>query len=94
MNHSDHAYVSSEWVHEEKRRYYCAWVQQDLFSDWVLCCRWGSLDSARGGQKTLLCHSKELGATLLQKMEKRRASRGYCDLQSSLVQTNENLGVC
>ena len=71
------AYFSSEWIHEEKRRYYRAWVQQDLFGDWVLCCRWGSLDSARGGHKTFLCSTQEEGAAHLQKFSKRRISRGY-----------------
>ena len=36
--------VEQRWIHDEKRRYYGVFLQQDLFGDWTLVRNWGSLE--------------------------------------------------
>ncbi|MCU7816787.1 MAG: WGR domain-containing protein [Candidatus Thiodiazotropha sp. (ex Rostrolucina anterorostrata)] len=65
------------WVHPDKRRYYRAHLQTDLFGDWTLTRSWGSLDSHHGQVRTELVDSKTNGQQILADIDKRRACRGY-----------------
>jgi hypothetical protein len=65
------------WLNMEKRRYYRAVVQRDLFGDWTITRSWGSLDSHRGQVRTELVASYEHCLIVMSDTEKRRVYRGY-----------------
>lgn len=65
------------WINKDKRRFYRAWVYQDLLDDWVLMRIWGSLDSSLGGERKELLSGLEEGLSKLQGIHKRRVSRQY-----------------
>ncbi|PVV12960.1 MAG: hypothetical protein B6D77_04995 [gamma proteobacterium symbiont of Ctena orbiculata] len=65
------------WIHQEKRRYYRAHLQPDLFGTWTLTRCWGSLDSQHGQVRTELVASQGKGQQILAGINKRRANHGY-----------------
>jgi hypothetical protein len=65
------------WINPEKRRYYRACLQTDLFGDWTLTRCWGSLDSHHGQVRTELVDNQAHGLRVLAGIEKRRTIRGY-----------------
>lgn len=65
------------WVNPQNQRYYSADLEQDLFGEWVLNCRWGSLRSQRGGVKITAVQSWEEGRAMIDALAKRRCKRGY-----------------
>jgi len=68
------------WRHEQKRRYYRAWLAQDLLGDWVLVRTWGSLDSHLGGSAQELVPDCAAGQEALRRLDRRRRQRGYRQL--------------
>ena len=62
---------------ETKEKYYTAIVQKDLFGQWVVFCQWGAKNSRHGGKKTIPVESFEMGVEQLEKIGKKRLSRGY-----------------
>ena len=69
--------TATQWAWRSTQRYYAATLTADLFETPVLVLQWGGLDSHRGGMKTLVVDSDEHGRALVQKIDKRRQSRGY-----------------
>jgi hypothetical protein len=65
------------WVNSEKRRYYRAHLQVDLFGDWTLTRSWGGLDNRHGQVRTELVDNQAHGLRVLAGIDKRRAVRGY-----------------
>ena len=65
------------WINPEKRRYYRAHLQVDLFGDWTLTRCWGSLDSHLGQVRTELVVNQVHGLRVLAGIDKRRSIRGY-----------------
>jgi hypothetical protein len=65
------------WIHQEKRRYYRAHLQTDLFGDWALIRSWGSLDSHHGQVRTERVDSQTKGRQIMAGIGRRRASHGY-----------------
>jgi predicted DNA-binding WGR domain protein len=65
------------WVHPQKRRYYEAFVLEDLLGDWEVVTSWGALDSKRGGGKVKIVDSREAAEAAIEKVGRRRQKRGY-----------------
>jgi hypothetical protein len=74
--------MNKVWVNMAKRRYYRAFLQEDLLGDWVLVRCWGSLDSQHGRICTELVDSMASGLATFGKIEKQRSTRGYHVLPS------------
>jgi predicted DNA-binding WGR domain protein len=66
-----------EWLNREKARYYKITVEKDGTNDIVLNHRWGGCNSNRGGRKNILVQTEEEVKKFIDKMIKRRKSRGY-----------------
>jgi predicted DNA-binding WGR domain protein len=65
-----------QWLNKAKERFYQIIVQED--SDKIrLDYTWGSCNTNRGGKKNLFLCSKEEAQKTIEKMMKRRKSRGY-----------------
>ncbi len=58
------------------RRYYVAWVQQDLFGP-VVVRIWGGIGTSRGGTKTDSFESASAAESALARLTRRLESRGY-----------------
>lgn len=65
-----------EWLNHEKSRYYTIAVKEET-NGIVLNHNWGSCVSNRGGTKDLLVQTKKEVQNIMNKMIKRRKSRGY-----------------
>ena len=65
-----------EWLNREKSRYYTIAVKEET-NGIVLSHDWGSCISNRGGTKDLYVQTKEEAQNFMNKMIKRRKSRGY-----------------
>ncbi|MES9991294.1 MAG: WGR domain-containing protein [Candidatus Thiodiazotropha sp.] len=65
------------WINQEKRRYYRAHLQPDLFGVWTLTRSWGSLDSNHGQVRRELVDSQTKGQQILAGINKRRSYHGY-----------------
>jgi hypothetical protein len=77
--------TSMHWVHPEKRRYYQAFVLEDLLGDWEVVSAWGTLDSKHGGSrgsKRKVVGSREAAEAVMAEIGKRRRQRGYQSVQS------------
>ena len=66
-----------KWLNREKARYYTITVQKDLFGEIIINYCWGGCNSNRGGNKSALVQTQEKAQELINKMIKRRKSRGY-----------------
>ncbi len=69
-------YEHYEWLHHEKARYYKIAIQL-AENGIILNHDWGSCKSNRGGNKNLLVQTEEDVHLFINKMMKRRKSRGY-----------------
>lgn len=65
------------WIHPDKRRYYQAWLSQDLFGDWTLIRRYGGLQSKRGNHRIHGFPTLRAGQQALQALDHHRRLRGY-----------------
>lgn len=65
-----------KWLNHAKSRYYTITVDKDG-TNIVLNYRWGGRNSNRGGKKYLSVQTKEEAQSYIDKMMKRRKSRGY-----------------
>lgn len=65
-----------EWLNKEKSRYYRISIIQH-HNDIILSHSWGGCNSNRGGKKNLFVKTEEEMTITLNKMIKRRRSRGY-----------------
>ena len=65
------------WHHPEKRRYYKAFLQYDLFGELCLVREWGSMDTGRGNFDQLPCPDIEAARQALRALRRRRKQRGY-----------------
>lgn len=69
------------WVHRQKRRYYRAYLNRDLFGAVFLHCAWGSLDSKQGGERSeVFSHWRE-ARERLEQVGKRRQQHGYVPVE-------------
>ena len=57
-------------------RYYYINIEHDLF-DQIVCCRWGTVGTNRGGRKIYVPANIEELQALLKQLAARRVSRGY-----------------
>lgn len=71
------------WVNLEKRRYYQAFVVQNLLEQWEVVLAWGAMDSKRGGGKVRIVESREAAEAALKEVGRRRRRRGYDLMQCS-----------
>lgn len=62
---------------ETENKYYIAWLEKDLFKDWILIKAWGSKYSKLGSVRKELCDSYHNGIFRLQTLDKKRRQRGY-----------------
>ena len=65
-----------QWLNREKARFYKIAVQKDG-TNIVLDYRWGSCSTNRGGKKSILFCSEDEAKKTIERMKKRRKSRGY-----------------
>lgn len=65
-----------QWLNREKSRYYTIAVKEET-NGIVLNHMWGSCVSNRGGTKNLSVQTEEEAQNIMDKMIKRRKSRGY-----------------
>ena len=65
------------WQCADKRRYYVATVQRDLFGDIEVWRCWGGSGSRRGGQQVSPVADETSAARLMTEIGRRRISRGY-----------------
>ena len=65
------------WINHETRRYYRAFLQQDLFGDWTMVRCWGGLDSRLGQYRIEMVANPDEGRAALEALEERRRKRGY-----------------
>lgn len=66
-----------KWFNKEKSRFYTIEVRKNGFDHIILNYRWGSCNSNRGGKKNILVQTEEEVLHHIDKMMKRRRSRGY-----------------
>lgn len=62
---------------ETDRRFYVAEVRQDLFGNWIVMRRWGSLRTQRGNSMTVTAQDYGQARLLLEDVARRRKARGY-----------------
>ena len=62
---------------EKGTRYYEAYLEQDLWGQWVLTRVWGRRQTTLGRLTRMPCDSYEEGLKALAGISKRRAQRGY-----------------
>ena len=72
--------VEQRWIHDEKRRYYGVFLQQDLFGDWTLVRNWGSLDNGRGQLHRDALSDRGSGLRQIAEIKRRRRAHGYREL--------------
>ncbi|MFA7097425.1 MAG: WGR domain-containing protein [Gammaproteobacteria bacterium] len=75
-----------DWITKWWRRdtrYYTAYLQQDLWGNWVVVQAWGKIGTKVGRTKTTPCNSYEDGVALLEKIDKRRQRHGYSPILTS-----------
>lgn len=65
------------WIHRTKHRYYSVHETFDLWGQLCLVLCWGSLDSRRGGLKTLVLAGEAERDRQIASLAKRRVQRGY-----------------
>jgi predicted DNA-binding WGR domain protein len=65
------------WVNHETRRYYRAFLQQDLFGDWTMVRCWGGLDSRLGQYRIERVANYDEGLAAIEDLDERRRKRGY-----------------
>lgn len=65
-----------QWLNKAKDRFYNITVKS-IGSNIVLNYHWGSCNSNRGGKKNIFLCSEEEAQKTIDKMMKRRKSRGY-----------------
>ncbi len=65
-----------QWLNRTKERFYKITVNNDGINV-VLNYHWGSINSNRGGKKEIQLCSEEEAKSTIEKMMKRRKSRGY-----------------
>lgn len=70
-------WVKRDWQRPSDGRYYQAQLQQDLFKNWIVVRRWGTIHSRRGRTLETTCATYEAAVSELMGLEKRRAQRGY-----------------
>jgi hypothetical protein len=66
-----------QWINKEKSRYYTISVNKDGTNNIILNYCWGGCHSNRGGKKNILVQTEEDATGYINKMMKRRKSRGY-----------------
>jgi predicted DNA-binding WGR domain protein len=69
--------VEQRWIHDEKRRYYGVFLQQDLFGDWTLVRNWDSLDNGRGQLHRDALPDRAAGLCQIAEVHRRRHAHGY-----------------
>jgi hypothetical protein len=69
--------IQQRWIHDEKRRYYGVFLQQDLFGDWTLIKNWGSLDNGRGQLRMDAVTDRVSGLRLIEEIAHVRRAHGY-----------------
>ena len=74
-----------QWLNIEKSRFYTITVNQYENSHIVLNYQWGGCHSNRGGKKSIFVFSEKKAQELINKMIKRRKSRGYQLIESNLI---------
>lgn len=67
--------ITSSW--RKGNRYYVVGVVQDLFGNWMVQRKWGSIQTNRGNTITLDAENYEHALKLVNDVEKRRKTRGY-----------------
>lgn len=66
-----------KWLNREKSRYYTIEVRKDGTNHISLNYHWGGCNSNRGGAKSIYVQTQEEVNNCINKMIKRRKSRGY-----------------
>jgi len=65
---------------ETDKRFYKAFLCQDLFGDWIVERNWGSKYSRRAGGKSDFCSSYQEGLEKLKDIHKIRIRHSYKDI--------------
>lgn len=66
-----------KWLRPVNKRYYYAYLEQDLLGDLIVTQKWGGIGSRKGGHKLYYCATKEQAQQYIKKLAKRRKQRGY-----------------
>lgn len=69
--------LTYKWLNRSKERFYQIIVQNSGNQGVVLDYHWGSCNTKRGGKKSVFLCSKEEAQKTIDKLIKRRKSRGY-----------------
>ena len=68
---------SLTWINHTERRYYKVMIYRDLLNDLMMQRVWGSLDTKRSGQMSVLISSEEQALSMLDVIKKKRKARNY-----------------
>jgi hypothetical protein len=74
------------WEHLKSGRYYTAYIDTDLFDDYVVVCLWGGAGRKLSRIKHICVPSIQEATTVLEDIAKRRVARGYVLCQQSVIQ--------
>ena len=66
-----------EWLNHEKSRFYKIMIQKTETNGIILNHAWGGCYSNRGGKKNLFVQTEDEARKIIDKMMRRRKSRGY-----------------
>lgn len=66
-----------QWVNSNTNRYYSAFIQKDLFDNWVLIKHWRGLNQNGGKVSQVVCHSFYIALALMNSIIMKRKKRGY-----------------
>ncbi len=69
--------MTYKWLNVEKSRYYIITVNKEESNKIVLNYNWGGCNTNRGGKKNISVHSEQQVSECIDKMMKRRKTRGY-----------------
>lgn len=67
--------ITKSW--RKGNRYYVVEITQDLFGNWTVIRKWGSIQTNYGNTMTLDAENYQHALQLLRDVEKRRKTRGY-----------------
>jgi hypothetical protein len=65
------------WENLEKQRYYIAYINQDLWGNWLVSCSWGGKNRAGGRVNHLMGSSYRDAIDCLALIHKKRLKHGY-----------------
>ena len=69
--------LSLRWENPLSRRYYIAYLHQDLFQNWLITKAWGSMIHHQGRVTHVWCKDYSHGLEIINKLKKQRKQHRY-----------------